>query len=98
MSEEVMFIDEEVYNAQFGDLIHTIGQSPLCDGASKQWFLNAGRYRVYGVSDSVMVTSTELVTPHQSSRGIVQLTPTSRVKLEHADEFSGMTQMETRQK
>jgi hypothetical protein len=26
MSEEFMFIDEEVYDAQSGDLIHTIGQ------------------------------------------------------------------------
>ena len=25
MSEEIMFIDEEVYDAQFGDLIYTIG-------------------------------------------------------------------------
>jgi hypothetical protein len=25
MSEDFMFIDEEVYDAQFGDLIHTIG-------------------------------------------------------------------------
>jgi hypothetical protein len=34
MSEDFMFIDEEVYDAQSGDLIHTIGQSPVCDGDS----------------------------------------------------------------
>jgi hypothetical protein len=45
MSEDFMFIDEEVYDAQSGDLIHTIGQSPVCDGDTKQWLLNAGRYR-----------------------------------------------------
>jgi hypothetical protein len=44
MSEDFMFIDEEVYDAQSGDLIHTIRQSLVCDGASKQWLLNAGRY------------------------------------------------------
>jgi hypothetical protein len=44
MSEDFMFIDEEVYDVQSGDLIHTIGQSPACDGASKQWLLNDGRY------------------------------------------------------
>jgi hypothetical protein len=87
MSEEIMFIDEEVYDAESGDLIHTIGQSSVSDGASKQWLLNAGRYRVYGVSDSVMAASTELVTPHRSSTGTVQLTPATRVKLEHADEL-----------
>jgi hypothetical protein len=74
MSEDFMFIDEEVYDAQSRDLIHTIGQSPVCDGASKQWLLNAGRYQVYSVSDSVMAATTELVTPHRSSTGTVQLT------------------------
>jgi hypothetical protein len=44
MSQDFMFIDEEVYDVQSRDLIHTIGQSPVCDGASKQWLLNAGRY------------------------------------------------------
>jgi hypothetical protein len=53
MSEDFMFIDEEVYDVQSGDLIHTIGQSPVCDGNTKQWLFNAGRYRIYSVSDSV---------------------------------------------
>jgi hypothetical protein len=87
MSEDFMFIDEEVYDTQTGDLIHTIGQSPVCDRASKQWLLNAGRYRVYGMSDSVMAASTELVTSHHSSTRTVQLTPATRVKLELAEEL-----------
>jgi hypothetical protein len=87
MSEDFMFIDEEVYDAQSGDLIHTIGQSPTCDGPSKQWLLNAGRYRVYGVSNSVMAATTELVTPHRSSTGTIQLTHAMRVKVEHAEEL-----------
>jgi hypothetical protein len=87
MSVDFMFIDEEVYDAQSRDLIHTIGQSPACDGASKQWLLNAGRYRVYGVSDSVMAATTELVTPHRSSTGTVQLTHATRVKVEQAEEL-----------
>jgi hypothetical protein len=87
MSEDFMFIDEEVYDAQSGDLIHTIGQSPVCDGASKQWLLNVGRYRVYGVSDSVMAATTELVTPHLSSTSTVQLTHATRVKVEHVEEL-----------
>ena len=64
LSEDFMFINEDVYDPNSGDLTHTIGQSPVFDGDSKHWLLNAGRYRVYGVSDSVMATSTELVTPH----------------------------------
>ena len=82
-----MLIDEEVCDAQSGDLIHTIGQSPICDGASKQWLLNVGRYRVYGVSDSVMAATTELVTSHRSSTGTVQLTLATQMKLEHIKEL-----------
>jgi hypothetical protein len=44
MSEDFMFIDEEVYDAQSGDLIHTIYESPVCDEDTKQWLLNARRY------------------------------------------------------
>jgi hypothetical protein len=87
MSEDFMFIDEEVYDAQSRDFIHTIGQSPVCDGDSKQWLLNAGRYRVYGMSDLVMAASTELVTPHRSSTGTVQLILTTRVKIEKDEEL-----------
>jgi hypothetical protein len=87
MSEDFLFIDEEVYDAQSGDLIHTIGQSPVCDRGTKQWLLNARRYRVYSVSDSVMAATMELVTPHRSSTGTVQLTHATRVKVEQAEEL-----------
>ena len=87
LSDDFMFIDQEVYDANSGDLTHTIGQSPVCNGSSKHWLLDGGRYQVYGISNSVMIASTELVTPHQSSTGIVQLTPTTEVKLEPADEL-----------
>jgi hypothetical protein len=42
---------------------------------------------VYGMSESVMAASTELVTSHQSSTGTVQLTFATRVKVEHAKEL-----------
>ena len=87
MSEEIMFIDEEVYDAVSGDLIGRISYSLVCDGVSKLWLLNAGRYRVYGVSDSVMAASTELVRPHRSFSSPAQLTPATLVKLEQADEL-----------
>jgi hypothetical protein len=86
-NEEFIYIDEEVYDAHSGDLIQTIGQSPVCDGDSKQWLFNVGRYRVYSVSDSPMAASTKLVISHRSSTGTVQLTPTTRVKVEHAEEL-----------
>ena len=71
MSEDFMFIDEEVYDTQSGDLTHIIGQSPICDGDSKQWLLNVGRFRVYGMSELIMATSTKLVIPHRSSIGTI---------------------------
>jgi hypothetical protein len=84
LSEDFMFHDEEVYDALSGDLINTIEQPPFCDGESKHWLLKRGKYRVYGVSNSVMAASIELVIPHCSSTGTVQLTPVSRVKVEQA--------------
>ena len=87
LSEDFMFIDQEVYDANSGDLTHTIGQSPICDGGSKHWLLNVGRYRVYGVGNSVMAASTELLTPNRSSTGTVQLTATTGIKLEPVDEL-----------
>jgi hypothetical protein len=86
-SENFMFVDEEVYDALSGDLINTIEQPPVCDGDSKEWLLRPGRFRIYGVSQPVMGASTELVTPHRSSTGTVQLTPATPVKVEHAEEL-----------
>jgi hypothetical protein len=87
ITEEFMYIDEEVYDAHSGDLIQTIGQSPVYDRDTKQWLLNVGRYRVYGVSDSVMAASIKLVTSHRSSTGIVQLIPATRMKIEKDEEL-----------
>jgi hypothetical protein len=49
--------------------------------------LDLGGFRVYGVSESMMAASTELVIAHRSSTGIVQLTPATRVKVQHAEEL-----------
>jgi hypothetical protein len=39
------------------------------------------------VSESMMAASTELVTPHRSSTGTVQLTPATQVKVEKGDDL-----------
>jgi hypothetical protein len=44
LSEDFMYMDEEVFDANSGDLIHTIGQSPICDKDSKHWLLKLGRF------------------------------------------------------
>ena len=90
MSEDFIFIDEEVYDIQSEDLIHTICKSLVCHGDTKQWLLNVGRYRICSMTDSVMATSTELVTSHRSSTSTIQLTSATRVKVEHAKELITM--------
>ena len=82
-----MFIDEEVYDALLGDLIQTIGQSLVCDRDSKQWLLRPSRFQVYGVNDSLMTASMELVTSHGSSIGTIQFNLASRIKVEKGEEF-----------
>ena len=59
-----MFLDKEVYDTFSRNLINTIEQSWVCDGDSKEWLLRPRKYYIYGVSESVMAASIELVTPH----------------------------------
>jgi hypothetical protein len=87
LTEKFIYVDEEVYDAYSRDLMYTIDQSPECDGDSKQWLLKPGKYRVYGMRESVMAVSTELITPHRSSTDTVQLIPATRVKIEHVEEL-----------
>jgi hypothetical protein len=51
LSEDFMFIDEEVYDIQSRNLINTIEQFLVCDGHSKEWLLKPRRFRVYGMSE-----------------------------------------------
>jgi hypothetical protein len=43
LSEDFMFLDDEVYDTQSRNLINTIEQSPVCDGYSNEWLLRPGR-------------------------------------------------------
>jgi hypothetical protein len=58
-----LHIDEDVYDSTSGDLIYTISQSPICNGNGKYWLLRPGRFRLYGLSEFVMVASTGLAIP-----------------------------------
>jgi hypothetical protein len=58
-----LHIDEEVFDSVSGDVTHTIGQIPVCNGDGKYWLLRHGRFRLYGLSESTMAASTELATP-----------------------------------
>lgn len=60
-------VNEEVFDVLSRELTHTIRQfsSPNEDG--KFWLLRPGRYRAFGLTDSLMGASSELLTPRESS-------------------------------
>jgi hypothetical protein len=77
-----LYIDEEVFDSVSSDVTHTIGQILVCNGDSKHWLLRPGRFRLYGLNESTMVTSTELA-PSLRSPSFTNCTlVSSRVKEE----------------
>jgi hypothetical protein len=77
-----LHIDEEVFDSVSGDVTHTIGQIPLCNGDGKHWLLRPGRFGLYGLSESTMAASTEFA-PSLRSPSFTNRTPiSSRVKEE----------------
>jgi hypothetical protein len=77
-----LHIDKEVFDSVSGDVSHTIGQIPVCNGDGKHWLLKHGRFRLYGLSESTMATSTELA-PSLRSPSFTNRTPvSSKVKEE----------------
>jgi hypothetical protein len=77
-----LHIDEEVYDSGSGELSHTIGQLPVCNGDGKHWLLGPGRFRLYGLSESVMAATTILATPLSLPSCTIQTPLTSRMKVE----------------
>ena len=66
--EDTISIEEEVFDDLTFELTHTIGQLSIRDeNDCKMWRLAPGRYRVYGLTDSQMAASTEILTPSRSS-------------------------------
>lgn len=71
--EDTISIEEEVFNDLTSELTHTIGQlSTRDENDCKMWRLAPGRYRVYGLTDSQMAASREILTPRHSSTCTMQ--------------------------
>jgi hypothetical protein len=49
LNVDSLHIDEEAYDSGSGELSHTIGQLPVCNGDGKHWLLGLGRFRLYGL-------------------------------------------------
>jgi hypothetical protein len=77
-----LHIDEEVLDSISRDVIHIIGQIPLCDREVKYWLLMHGRFKLYGLSESTMAASTKLATPLWSPSCTNHTPLSSRVKIE----------------
>ena len=79
---ESLYIDKEVFDAITRDLTHTTGQLPVCNGEVKHWLLRLGRYRLCGLTKSVMAASTKVGYPLHVSTCTIQIFLLSVVKVE----------------
>jgi hypothetical protein len=67
LNEDSLYIDEEDCDIFTGNMTHTIVQFLVHNGDVKHWLLKPKKFRVYGLSESIMVASTKVVTYFQSS-------------------------------
>jgi hypothetical protein len=83
--EDTIIVDEDIFDVVTSELTHTLGRvSQRDENNNLFWSLHPGRYRVFGLTDSQMAASTEILTPRNSSTSTIQ-TPLPRdvkVKLE----------------
>ena len=83
--EDTIVVDEDIFDVVTSELTHTLGRVSQRDEKNNLfWSLHPGSYRVYGLTDSQMVASTELFTPRSSSTCTIQtaLPRDVKVKLE----------------
>ena len=76
-----MHIVEEVFSDN-GCLSYTVHQLSFRDDKGNVWFLGPDKYRVYGLTESQMSASTELLTPGRSCASTVEVRSLRRVKVE----------------
>ena len=77
-----IFVEEEVFDDQTGLVSHAVRQTRGENDVGSFWLLKPGKYRVYGVSESMLECSTELLTPKESSTVSIERPVLSRVKIE----------------
>src|ERR1700738_2101019 len=71
--EDTIIVDEDVFDVVTSELTHTLGRvSQRDENNNLFWSLHPGRYRVFGLTDSQMAASTEILTPRNSSTCTIQ--------------------------
>lgn len=80
--EESMQIDQEIFHDASGELTHIVSQPSYLNDGVKFWRLPPGRFRLYGLSNSLLAGSTEILTPRQSSTSMHNSPRVRTVKIE----------------
>ena len=62
-----IFVEDEVFDNQTGLVLHAIRQPRGENDVGSFWLLKPGKYCIYGVSESMIKCSTELLTTRESS-------------------------------
>jgi hypothetical protein len=83
--EDTINVEEDIFDVVTSEFTHTLGRiSHRDENNNTFWTLHPSSYRVYGLTESQMAASTEILTPRSSSTCTIQ-TPMPRdvkVKLE----------------
>jgi len=82
--EDTIIVDEDVFDVVTSELTHTLGRvSQRDENNNLFWTLHPGSYRVYGLTESQMAASTEILTRSSSTCTIQTALPRDvKVKLE----------------
>lgn len=80
--EDSLYVEEEIFDSNSGDLMHALGQLPIKNAEGTFWSLKPGKYRAYGVSESVLAASTVLLIPSDTSTVRTETPDLPRVQVE----------------
>jgi len=63
--EDSLYVEEEIYDDATGIVSHALGQLPCKNDVGTFWLLKPGKYRAYGITESVGTLSTIVLTPRE---------------------------------
>jgi hypothetical protein len=78
-----IWVEREIFHLDTGLLVHTFHEtSKVTDNGNVVWELGEGKYRIYGLLESQMGGSTEILAPLRSSTAAFTTPPVISVKTE----------------
>lgn len=80
--EDSLYVEEEIIDSNTRIVSQAIRQLSITNDDGKLWLLKVGKYRAYGLSISLMDTSTLFLTPRESSTCTIQMPLLSKVEVE----------------